>query len=250
MNLRKIAVASALALTLALPVFAETATTTSAFDSLVATLQAQITSLKTQLETLRAARSSVVQSVQDVKGTLKLVRQLDEGVTSDQVRLLQTLLAADSAIYPEGILTGYYGKLTAQAVKRFQKKFGLEQVGRVGPKTLEKLNKELEKSNLKEEKDEDDDDGDNDRNDKKFCVPPGHLIAPGWLRKIEREGDDRRGGERGFGNIRNITLVMPCKSATSTPPVVTPTPTPTPTATPTPTPTATPTPTPTPTPTQ
>ena len=141
MNLKKIAVASALALTLALPVFAETATTTSAFDSLVATLQAQIASLKTQLEALRAAKVSVVQSVQDVKGTLKLIRQLDEGVTSEQVRLLQTILAADQTIYPEGIVSGFYGRLTAQAVKRFQKKFGLEHAGRVWPKPFQKHNK-------------------------------------------------------------------------------------------------------------
>lgn len=240
-NIVKFAAASLLVMSVALPVFADTATTTSSMSSLIATLQAQLADLQAKITALKSAQSSAAQSAQDVRGTLKLIKQLREGTTGDQVLLLQTLLAADPTIFPEGKITGFFGKLTREAVKRFQKKHGLEQVGNVGPKTLEKLNKELEKNELKEEKDDDDDDGDNDRNEKKFCVPPGHLIASGWLKKMEREEDDRRGGENGLGNIRNIALVMPCKHATSTPSIITPTPTPTATPTPTPTPTATPT---------
>ena len=58
----------------------------------------------------------------------------------DDVRRLQTFLAGDSAIYPEGKITGYYGALTVKAVRRFQEKYGLASVGRVGPQTLAKLN--------------------------------------------------------------------------------------------------------------
>lgn len=43
-------------------------------------------------------------------------------------------------IYPEGIVTGYFGVLTEKAVKRFQAKYGIEQAGLVGPKTRAKLN--------------------------------------------------------------------------------------------------------------
>ena len=52
---------------------------------------------------------------------------------------LQALLAADPLIYPEGQVTGYYGALTRTAVRRFQQKYGLPQVGRVGPMTRGKL---------------------------------------------------------------------------------------------------------------
>ncbi len=58
---------------------------------------------------------------------------------SSEVTKLQALLARDKSIYPEGIVSGFFGKLTSEAVKRFQKKYGLPQVGRVGPLTRAKL---------------------------------------------------------------------------------------------------------------
>jgi len=59
------------------------------------------------------------------------------------VRRLQELLATDPSIYPEGKITGFFGALTKKAVGRLQEKLGLENVGRVGPKTMEKLNQLL-----------------------------------------------------------------------------------------------------------
>jgi len=55
------------------------------------------------------------------------------------VTLLQQILAGDKKIYPEGLVTGYYGALTEKAVKQFQKKYNISQVGIVGPMTLGKL---------------------------------------------------------------------------------------------------------------
>ncbi len=66
--------------------------------------------------------------------------QMDIGATGAQVTALQTYLAGQPALYPEGLITGYYGSLTAAAVGRFQTKYGLPSVGRVGPLTLAKLN--------------------------------------------------------------------------------------------------------------
>jgi len=66
-------------------------------------------------------------------GTLKL------GMDNDIVMQIQTLLASDPSIYPEGLKTGYYGKLTVSAVKRFQKKYGISQVGYIGPSTFAKM---------------------------------------------------------------------------------------------------------------
>ena len=70
------------------------------------------------------------------------------GISSPQVTLLQQFFAKNSAIYPEALVTGYYGTLTEAAVKKFQAKYGIVSSGSpsttgyglVGPKTREKLN--------------------------------------------------------------------------------------------------------------
>ena len=61
------------------------------------------------------------------------------GMRSEQVKLFQTILAKNKEIYPEGKITGYYGDLTVQAVKRFQIKYGVEQTGIAGPITRSKI---------------------------------------------------------------------------------------------------------------
>jgi PKD repeat protein len=47
-------------------------------------------------------------------------RSLKKGASGDDVTRLQQFLARDVAIYPEAMVTGYYGALTEAAVKRFQ----------------------------------------------------------------------------------------------------------------------------------
>jgi len=69
-----------------------------------------------------------------------LTRELQFGMTGNDVAELQTFLAADSTIYPEGLITGYFGNLTRAAVMRYQARFGIAQVGRVGPITLASIN--------------------------------------------------------------------------------------------------------------
>ncbi len=69
-----------------------------------------------------------------------LTRQLDEGARGEDVRLLQQILASDPTIYPENLVTGYFGPLTARAVRAFQERNGIDTVGRVGPRTLSKVN--------------------------------------------------------------------------------------------------------------
>ena len=154
------------------PVFAQTSADTQAqIDS--------INGLTTQIKTLQNQRKTLVST---------LVTQLKQGTQSDAVTALQELLALDSSIYPEGLVTGYFGKLTAAAVKKFQAKNGLEQVGYVGPKTLEKL-KQLANDNgltVDQNSNTQGDNGNNNGNGgKKLCaiVPPGHLIAKGWLKR-------------------------------------------------------------------
>ncbi len=66
--------------------------------------------------------------------------QLDFGESNGDVTKLQTFLAANPSIYPQGLVTGYYGSLTVNAVKAFQNFYGLSPVGRVGPLTIAKIN--------------------------------------------------------------------------------------------------------------
>ena len=81
---------------------------------------------------------SMARAETDSQG-LSFARSLYRGLSGDDVKNLQALLAADSEVYPEGMVTGFYGALTEKAVKAFQKKHGIEQAGIFGPKTKAKL---------------------------------------------------------------------------------------------------------------
>ncbi len=72
-----------------------------------------------------------------------LNRQLDLGATGADVSALQTFLAQDTSIYPQGLVTGYFGTLTSAAVSNFQSRNGLDNVGRVGPMTLSLINSRI-----------------------------------------------------------------------------------------------------------
>lgn len=72
-------------------------------------------------------------------------KQMQRGSQNSQVSELQTFLAQDPAIYPEGFVTGYFGAATVRAVGRFQIRYGIATAGGsgygiVGPKTRAKLN--------------------------------------------------------------------------------------------------------------
>lgn len=159
---------------LSLPVATRAVSSTSSVQELFASLQEQIARLKTmiadlitQLESLRQAEGEVKEIVKEVKGTLQLIKQLRVGMTGDDVKLLQELLATDSDIYPEGLITGYFGPMTERAVKKLQKRMCLDQVGNVGPKTLSKINELLTEGAGSSGK-----------------IPPGLLIAPGIQKKL------------------------------------------------------------------
>lgn len=132
----------------------------------IADLQAQITALTQQLELLQT-QSDEDTTAEDVQGTIRILNQLKPGMTGNEVRILQELLATDPSIYPSGLVTGYYGKLTEEAVKKLQNKFCLEEVGSVGPKTLWKINELLTEGAGSSGK-----------------VPPGLLKAPGIQKKL------------------------------------------------------------------
>ena len=210
MNTRKIAsfVVGATMLLGPVALFADTTASTSA--SVSAMLQ-QIQAFQAQIQALQAARASLNTAQTNVIGTLKLIRSLKQGMSGSDVSALQAILAADPSIYPSGNITGFFGQMTAEAVKKYQKKHGLSALGIVGPLTLKELNKDKDDLGLTEEhatstKGHDENDNDHEDNGKRFCIPPGHMIAPGWLKHNEKpvptaaiplcnqKEDDHRGG--------------------------------------------------------
>lgn len=72
-----------------------------------------------------------------------LTRQLELGMRGNDVSALQTFLARDNTIYPQGLVTGYFGSLTKSAVSNFQARNGISSIGRVGPVTLSAINAQM-----------------------------------------------------------------------------------------------------------
>ena len=72
-----------------------------------------------------------------------LTRQLELTMKGSDVSTLQTFLALDNTIYPQGLVTGYFGGLTKSAVSNFQARNNIATVGRVGPQTLAVINAQM-----------------------------------------------------------------------------------------------------------
>lgn len=118
--------------------------TKSELKAKIITVIKQLISLISQLI---AQLQAQLQQLLEVPQALTL--NLSSGASGDEVELLQTWLAKDATVYPEGLITGWFGPLTKQAVIRFQEKYAAEILtplgltegnGFVGEKTRAKLN--------------------------------------------------------------------------------------------------------------
>lgn len=89
------------------------------------------------------ALSALVMGAPLFASAATLTRQLEVGMSGADVSALQTFLAQDSTLYPQGLVTGYFGFLTKSAVSNFQSRNGIAAVGRVGPATLPVLNAQM-----------------------------------------------------------------------------------------------------------
>ncbi|MHB8660809.1 MAG: fibronectin type III domain-containing protein [Minisyncoccota bacterium] len=157
----------------------------------ISNVQQTLTGAQTDTTTTTTASTTAISS--------SMIGFLRMGDMGDGVKLLQTILAADQSVYPEGLISGTFGPLTQKALERYQRKHGLAQVGFVGPKTLQDLDEDLNANPIATENGDQNANSDQNAsstisigegNGHFFCaiVPPGHLIAPGWLR---HHGDER-----------------------------------------------------------
>ena len=67
--------------------------------------------------------------------------RLQRGMSGEYVKKIQQILASrdDSAFTAEHV-TGFFGPMTEEALKRFQTNLGIEPLGFVGPQTLQRIN--------------------------------------------------------------------------------------------------------------
>ena len=114
-------------------------------DALVLTKKIEF--LEKQLVVLKIQLQEVLTGVPNVGNFL--ARNIKQGDSGEDVKILQTWLAKDKVIYPEGIISGYFGVLTKAAAIRFQEKYKAEILtqfgltagtGFVGSATRAKLN--------------------------------------------------------------------------------------------------------------
>lgn len=113
---------------------AETATTTA-----TSTITAPPPG-KTDVSSLLTLLKSLMKQVEDLQKQLAQVRTelkdgLHEGMTDEDVKKVQELLATDPTLYPKGLVTGYYGPMTKEAIMRFQTRHGLEATGEINAET-------------------------------------------------------------------------------------------------------------------
>jgi PKD repeat protein len=116
---------------------------TQNINDLIARTQA----LLSQINTLQggSASGTTIIGTPAISGVCpSLSRVLKRGSVGVDVSSLQQFLAQDRSVYPEGLVTGYFGALTQSAVQRWQTKFGVVSSGSpattgfgvVGPRTM------------------------------------------------------------------------------------------------------------------
>jgi len=102
----------------------------------IAELKRQIASLQLQLAMMKTNQSNSYCTV--------FSGDLYYGMTSPEVKCLQQFLTnLGPNIYPEALVTGYFGPLTQAAVKRYQALQGIITTGYFGPLTRAAANNKL-----------------------------------------------------------------------------------------------------------
>ncbi|MBU6431100.1 peptidoglycan-binding protein, partial [Patescibacteria group bacterium] len=83
-------------------------------------------------ETSSQSSSVSVQSANSLSSSGTVSKHLQKGMKDNQVSTLQQWLSQDKDIYPDAIVSGYFGPLTEKAVEKFQDKYGIVKSGEEG----------------------------------------------------------------------------------------------------------------------
>jgi hypothetical protein len=152
------------------PAHAETST--SNISSLMETVKSLLAKVAELQKELAKVRGEIKDTNADIKEAIK--DGLKEGMTDEDVKKIQELLAADKEIYPEGKVTGYFGQLTKEALKRFQTKHNIKVTGELDEETKDLIEEYF-----------------GERANGKF--PQGIFHAPGIQKKIQERFCERKG---------------------------------------------------------
>ncbi len=113
----------------------------------VSDLRQQLQTVLNRIEELKKelalVESGIIRTEDGNTSCVTINQNLKRGDENEEVRKLQLFLAQDPTIYPEGIVSGYFGSLTERAVQRWQTRYGVISYGTaestgygvVGPKT-------------------------------------------------------------------------------------------------------------------
>jgi len=134
----------------------------------VPTTQAQSQSVVEQIQALMAQLEELQKKLAQLRGEVREVIKdgLREGATDEDIKKVQEILATDPSIYPQGLVTGYFGPLTRDALKRFQERHKIAVTGELDTETREWFEAYL-----------------TERHGER--IPPGLLSAPGIMKKVE-----------------------------------------------------------------
>ncbi len=126
------------------PVFLPSPSSSSGIQARIQEFLTQLAVLQTKLNALLGGGGMSAPTGSVPQHTF--TKPLYPGLKDDEVKILQEFLSSQgSEIYPEALVTGYFGPLTKRAVQRFQLKHGItteddSAFGYVGPKTRGKMN--------------------------------------------------------------------------------------------------------------
>jgi len=119
----------------------------------IAELKAKIVQITALIVQLQAQLQQLLgqQTVSGIPAGYQFTESLSLGDRNIEVKYLQIFLKNQGTdIYPQGLVTGYFGYLTLNAVKKFQLKYGIitpqttwKISGYVGPETRTKINEIL-----------------------------------------------------------------------------------------------------------
>ncbi|TSC84154.1 MAG: mucin-2-like [Parcubacteria group bacterium Gr01-1014_17] len=134
----------------------------------IVVLQVRLTEARDALRREKEEPSALIwqPAAQEINAPI-FTRTLSIGSRGEDVRELQKFLSQFPDLYPEKLQTGFYGSLTAAAVRKFQERHNIEAVGNIGPKTLTKINDLLTSGSGKSD-----------------VVPPGLTMVPGIQKKL------------------------------------------------------------------